>query len=452
MIVTMRGDELLAQAIGNFTAQTRFERLDRSVVDAVKLRILDGLAAGLAGFHMGRHRQILPILGGAEEATTWGLGRRLSLRDAALFNAFVSHSLYLDDGSRFAGGHPSSVVTPSALALAERDHRPGRDLIAAVLVGYEVFLRLGRAIYPATVKKGFQATSVCGAASSAAACASLLGFDAEGAKNAVAIAGFMGLGIKEASKSSESQPLQVARSCEGGIVAALFAGQGAKGADTMMENGFLRAFAGEGADPKWLEQIGGDYLIGETYTKVHGGCRGNHAPVDVVQNMAREHGFGAQDVESIEVHVDSVTYAAEIHRPANGNQAQFSVGFACAAALVHGDASIFQYTDARLGEPAMQAMMGRIKVSINKDLDQFYPVLRPAEAVVTLKDGRRIEGYIDNAKGEPEHPFSPAEIEGKFLALTREALPGKGEQVRDVVMRLEQVNDVGELTRLLVRS
>jgi 2-methylcitrate dehydratase PrpD len=268
----------------------------------------------------------------------------------------------------------------------------------------------------------------------------------------VAIAGFMGIGIKEASKSSESQPLQVARSCEGGILAALFAGQGAKGADTMLENGFLRAFAGEGADPKWLEQIGRDYLINEIYTKVHGGCRGNHAPVDVVQNIVREHGIRTDDIAAIEVRVDTVTYAAEIHHPANGNQAQFSVGFACAAALVQGDASIFQYTDARLAEPAMQAMMGKIKVIINKELDQFYPVLRPAEAVITLKDGQRFEGYIDNAKGEPEHPFSPAEIEGKFLALTREALPGKGEQVRDVVMRLDSVNNVGELTRLLVRS
>ena len=158
---------MLANKIGDFSAHTRFDTLPQNVVDAVKLRILDGLAAGLAGFHMGRHKQLLPLLGGSPESTAWGLGQKFSLRDATLFNSFVSHSLYLDDGSRFAGGHPSSVVIPSALALAEKERKSGRDLIAAVLVGYEVFLRLGRAIYPATVKKGFQATSVCGAASSA---------------------------------------------------------------------------------------------------------------------------------------------------------------------------------------------------------------------------------------------------------------------------------------------
>src|SRR5213075_2000196 len=114
-----------------------------------------------------------------EEATLWGEERLASVREAALVNSFATHSTYLEDGSRFTGGHPSSVVIPAALAEAESRGQSGGELIAAVAAGYEVFLRLGRAIYPATVNRGFQSTAVLGAVSSAAAVARLRSLSAE---------------------------------------------------------------------------------------------------------------------------------------------------------------------------------------------------------------------------------------------------------------------------------
>ena len=234
---------MLINELGKFVAQTRYENLPPAVVETVKLRVLDLLAAGLAGYHMGCHRQLLPILGGAAEATVWGAGTRIALRDAMLVNSFMSHALYLDDGSRFTGGHPSSVVIPSALALAETRHAGGRELIAAVAAGYEIFLRLGRAIYPSTVVRGFQSTAVLGAVIVRRRVRQPLGLSPEAAKNALAIACNLGVGLKEALKSSGSQPIQVARSCECGVLVAQFAAQGAVGADSILEGGFLKAFA-----------------------------------------------------------------------------------------------------------------------------------------------------------------------------------------------------------------
>ncbi len=269
---------MLVNEFGRFIAQTRYENLPAGVAETVKLRLLDLLAAALAGYHLGCHKQLLPILGGAGQASAWGLGKKLALRDATLLNSFLSHALYLDDGSRFTGGHPSPVVIPSAVALAETERATGRDLIAAVAVGYEIFLRLGRAIYPSTVVRGFQSTAVLGAAASASACASLLHFSPQVAKNALAIACNLGVGLKEALKSSGSQPIQVARSCEGGVMAALFARQGAEGADSILESGFLKAFAENPSTADLLTGLGTDFRIFETYIKIHGGCRGNHAP------------------------------------------------------------------------------------------------------------------------------------------------------------------------------
>jgi len=436
---------MLVSEFGKFIAQTRYENLPADVVETVKLRVLDTLAAALAGYYMGCHRQLLPLLGGAGQATGWGVGTRLSVRDATLLNSFLSHALYLDDGSRFTGGHPSSVVIPGAVALAEMEGATGRRLIAAVAAGYEIFLRLGRAIYPSTVVRGFQSTAVIGAAASAAACANLLRFSPEAAKNALAIACNLGVGLKEALKSSASQPIQVARSCEGGLVAALFAAQGAEGADSILEEGFLKAFADHPATADMLTGLGTDFRIFETYIKVHGGCRGNHAPVDVVQDAVKASAIKPETIASIRIRVDSVTYAAEIHEPANGNEAQFSVAFAVAAALVKGDASIFQYTDANLADPRVREMMARIRVEVDQRLDKGYPDKRASSVEIALADGRRFTGHIDNAKGEPECPFTAADIENKFLALTRDILAGGGEQVRDMVMGLETIQDVNIL-------
>lgn len=440
---------MLVNEFGKFIAQTRYENLPANVVETVKLRVLDLLAAGLVGYHMGCHKQLLPVLGGAEQAYVWGLGKKFSLRDATLLNSFLSHALYLDDGSRFTGGHPSSVVIPSAVALAETERATGRQLIAAVAAGYEIFLRLGRAIYPSTVVRGFQSTAVIGAAASAAACANLLRFSPEVAKNALAIACNLGVGLKEALKSSGSQPIQVARSCEGGVVAALFAGQGAEGADSILEGGFLKAFADNPATAGILTGLGTDFRIFETYIKVHGGCRGNHAPVDVTQDVVKANAIKPETIASVLIRVDSVTYAAEIHEPANGNEAQFSVAFAVAAALVNGDASIFQYTDAKVADPRIRAMMARIRVEVDQQLDKGYPDKRASSAEIVLVDGRRFNGYIPNAKGEPECPLSAAEIEDKFLTLTKDILPEGGEHVRDLVMGLETLNDLSILTASL---
>ena len=144
-----------------------------------------------------------------------------------------------------------------------------------------------------------------------------------------------------------------------------------------------------------------------------------------------------------------MTYAADIHEPENGEQSQFSVAFAVAAALVNGDASVFQYTDAKVADPHLCAMMARIRVEIDKELDKAYPAQRASFVVITMNDGTRHEGYLSNARGEPESPLSAADIEAKFMNMMRDILPDGGRQVRDRVMGLETLADSGVLAAAL---
>jgi 2-methylcitrate dehydratase PrpD len=442
---------MLAARFGRFTADVRLTSLPPEIVAAVQIRILDTLGAGLAGVQLGNHRAILQMLeSGGGGARVWGEGITGTVREAALVNSFATHSTYLEDGSRFTGGHPSCVVIPAAIAEAEASHLSGAELIAAVAVGYEIFLRLGRAIYPATVVRGFQSTAVLGAVSAAAAVAHLRRMSAEASAHAIAIAASLGVGMKEALKSSASQPIQVARSCEGGIVAAMLAGGGLEGAPKIFEKGFLPAFGGEAETSSVTAALGTEYRIGETYLKRHAGCRGNHAPVDAALALREMHRIDPAQVRRVRAAVDTVTRAAAIEPPASGEQAQFSIGFSIAVALLDGNASIFQYTDARLADPAVRTLMDRITVEVEPRLDAGYPDKRAAEIEIELEDGRTLRHCVDNALGEPEWPLSAKEVEDKFFALAQPRLGGAAGAVRDMVANLPTLSDIATLTRLLV--
>lgn len=440
---------MMINELGKFVAKTRYGHLPSTVVELAKTRILDLLSAGLAGYRLGLYRALFEILGGKGEATVWGAGVKYPFRDAALLNSFMAHSTYMEDGSRYTGGHPSSTVIPAVLALGEARRSSGKEIILSVVAGYDVFLRLGKAIYPSTTVRGFQSTAVVGALGSAAACASLLRLDPEQSKNALAIASNLGVGLKEALKTPESQPLQVGRSSEGGILAALFAEKGVAGCDDILENGFLKAFADTPKDGEIISDLGKKYLIEETYIKVHGGCRGNHAPTDVILSLVRDHQIPADEIREIRVKVDSVTLIAEIHNPANGKQAQFSIPFSIAVAILDGNASLYQFSDEKVNDRRVRELMDRVSVEVDKSLDKDYPHKRGSHGEIVLKDGRRLSSAIDIARGEPESPLTVEEIQEKFVLLTHDVLGKRSKRVCEMVMALENLEEVNGLIKKL---
>ncbi|KQT11195.1 MmgE/PrpD family protein [Ramlibacter sp. Leaf400] len=443
---------MLARQLGDFAAAVSAAEQPSAARQAARLRLLDTLGAGLAGIELGNHRVLQPLLQAAGPVRVWGEGEGRSARDAALVNSFATHSTYLEDGSRYTGGHPSSVVIPAVLALAQERGAGGEEILSATFAGYEVFLRLGRAIYPACVRMGYQSTAILGAVASAAAAARLLRLPGEAAGHAIAIAANLGSGFKEALKTAQTQPLQVGRSCEAGIVAALLAQAGHPGAPRVLEEGFLPAFGGlvgEQGRAAIVAGLGGECLLPETYFKRHAGCRGNHAPVDATLDLAAAERLAAGDVASVRVAVDTVTRAAAIEPPADGKQAQFSIGFSVALALLKGRASVYDYRDEVLREPAVQDLLRRIEVVVDPQLDAGYPQRRGAWVEVTLGSGRELRATVPNARGEPEDPLTEREVREKFRTLAQPRLGARGVQrVEETVLALE-ASDGGKLGALL---
>lgn len=439
----------LASRLGAFAAHTTWDDLPSDVVEDIKLRLLDQFGAAISGIESGGWRDFehTPAPG---SACIWATGLQGAARDAAFLNSFVSHATYMEDGSRFSGGHPSCVVIPAALAAFEdAGHGTGKDLLAAIAIGYEVFLRLGRSVYPEVVRRGFQSTSALGAVAAAAATASARRLSPAEASHAIAIAATMGFGLKHALKASRAQPLQVARSCQGGVIASEAAKRGAKGALDVLEAALL-PMLGSTADPGDIAgQLGTAFSVSETYIKLHGGCRGNHAPIDIVHDLLRRSGRTPAEISNVRIAVDTVTHAADIEHPQNPGQAQFSARFAVAAHLLTGDALPERYTASRLADPVQRDLMERITLTIAPELDAGYPEKRGAWARIEFTDGKVIDGQLSHARGEPENPASRAAVEAKFLRLAGGALGDNAEHLRHLVANLEGLSDLSMLAAFL---
>lgn len=428
------------------------DEASREVVDAVLLRVLDLVGSACAGHRLGTWRALAAALDTPGPVRTWFGGDPRGVADALRLHAFMSHAAYMEDGSRSTGGHPSCVATTTALTVAAAmGASPGRpspkDLVAAIAFGYDVFLRVGERAYPAIVERGFQSTAVLAPLAAAAVCARLLRLDEERIAHALAIAASQGAGLKAALRASASQPLQVANGCEAGRVAARMAGDGARGHPEILAEGFYPAYAGsarelpEPARPRVLD----------TYVKLHGGCRGNHAPLDAFRDLVARHGLGADAIRSVTVHVDRYTLAADVEHPRNAEQAQFSIPYALAVAATHGETSAFAFTARRLADEAVRALMARIAVHHDPALDADYPARRAARVEIAT-DAGKLEARIEHPLGEPENPVTGGAIVAKYTELARPVLGGDSGRVADLVLALDRQPSIDPLVELLCRS
>jgi 2-methylcitrate dehydratase PrpD len=355
----------------------------------------------------------------------------------------------MTDGAREAALHPGSVVIPAALAIAESSDTKvtGKNLMLAIALGYEVMIRIGRAMNPSIVKRGFHPTSVTGPLGSAAAAGKLINLNETGLSNALSFAAVSGSGLLGAFQAPEPfAQIQVARACQAGVLSALLAQSGIKGNDSILEEAFIPAFSDEYALDSVSRGLGKDYMIPKTYLKMHAGCRHIHAPIDATLYITSQHGINWQDIEQIKVKIYSVALDLEIDEPKTGDEAKFNIPFGIAVALISGNAFVDKFTDQNLKDAQIRQLMNRVAVEHDPELDREYPAKRGTRVKITTKGGKVFQHELDLAKGEPEYPLSKSEIEAKFKNLTSEVIDSEaGQRIIEFVERLEIIEEISGL-------
>lgn len=450
--------ETLTGKLASFIVHLKYRSLPGEVILKAKHCLMDTLGAALAGSKMPEAliaKKLAEKLNPRKESTLFTGKGKVGVLEAAMANGIMSHVLELDDGNRFAQGHPGVVVIPAVLALAEKEKVKGKDIISAIVAGYEIFGRIGAGGNPSHFNRGFHTTGTCGTFAAAAAAGRLLRLNEAKMISVLGIAGSQAAGLFAfMADGTMTKVLHAGKAAQNGILSAYLAQSGFTGPAYILEDkrGFYKAFADTFNPQRVVEGLGEKYEIMNTYVKYHASCRHSHAPVDAILDIRSQTPLRPEDIEKVNVYTYTIAAklidGKQVSTPITG---KMSLPYAAAVAILYGKVGLGEFKPKVLNDQAVQALMKKVDVYSDPDLDKLVPDHRGARAEISLTDGRKLTSEILDPKGEPENPGSENDIYDKFRLLAGTAF--KTEKVRKVLEKidnLDKLKDIAELTNLLV--
>ena len=432
--------------LARYAAGLRYDDLPAAVVAKAKDIIADTVAACICGADMPWSRIVIDYAertGPGGMSNILGRGTRVQAPAAALANGALAHSFELDSLTRpGAGAHPGATVLPPALAVAQQVGASGARLIAAVVAGNEVMIRIGRATGHTNEARGFHAPGTTGPFGAAVACGLLLGLDERQMTNALGIAGSLAGGLLEFARGDGGmiKRLHLGRASEAGVLAASLAGGEFEAPRTVIEGqfGFLRVFCSEWDESHLTKGLGSDFVTLSAVLKRYPCHATAHAPVRAVRDLQAAHGFAGGDVAAIAITgTPRMVERHNILEPPDLMLAQYSIPFCVALALHREARDPESYDDTALADPAIRALTRKVELVPETGGGHGHGALG-SNVTVTLNDGRTFE--VNEAGGMLE----PGELPDKFARLTRRATAGMG-GMAGVYNRLMNLQDEASL-------
>lgn len=451
----------LTQQLAEFVATLTAEAVPDKLQGILSNALLDSIGCALFGLTTdtcGIIRGFTLAQGGPQESSVWGSGgKRVSAINAVLANGAAVHGFDFDDHSR-AKIHPGAVVIPAALALAEAHGCEGQRFLTAIAAGYEVMNRISLATGPVASRlKGWHLTGTTGTFGAAAAAAIILGLDARQTAAAFGIAGTQSSGLwafnADGATTKRLHPGLAARN---GLTAAALAKRGFNGGSHILEaqdGGFLIAMSDSPPHPAEITQgLGTEWRAEGACFKPYAACGSNHASIDAVLTIKQEHQLAVSDIKHIRVGVAKVVTVQTgfEYRQSTVLNAQMSIRYNVAVALLDDAALLEQFTDERLRDPHLNELISRVDVYIDPEMDELYPRYYAGVVEIELTDGRILRKRVDASRGMPENPMPRKEILAKFHSLTSRASVGDSIE-NQLIHTLEgafNMNDVGSLGRM----
>ena len=451
-------------AVTDFILDTTIEDLPPALLDEGRRCVTDGVGVMLAGSTDACSRIVqeqIGAQGGNPEATILGpAGLRAPASLAARANGTAGHALDFDDTQlsnapdRIFGllTHPTVAPLAAGLAMAERAGASGADLLEAFLIGFEVECKISEAIHPRHYREGFHSTATVGTLGAAATAAKLAGLDREGLVMALGIAASLASGIR-LGFGTMTKPLHAGRAAENGILAVDLAARGYTSGHDALEAtwGFFRVFGG-GFDPDRLN-------LGDPYTLLDPGvsvkmfpCGSlSHPSLAALLKLVRTEDLAPADIEGITFRAGrNILNPLRYLDPQNALEAKFSVPFLLASAVLRRRVGIAEFADDFVRSPDVVAMMGRVSVEFDPEIDaRGYDRMRSAMDL-RLRDGSEITIEADVYPGGPERPLTREELRAKFRDCAAQALPAeRAEEALALVERLDEAPRTADLVAAL---
>jgi 2-methylcitrate dehydratase PrpD len=442
------------EELARFVAETALENIPQEVQRYAKLVALDTIGVILAGAGRPEVRKLREQL-----STTAGSGATVLApgwsandpRTAALLNGIAGRSLELGEGHRYVSYQGAMQILPGVLASGEHGKSSGRDMIAALILGYDFGARLGAAMKTRPLAHQNGQAALLGAA---AAGARLRGLKAADTSRAMRIAATLVLTPSYNNAVAGATALNVAGGMSGfalGIAPDL-ALAGFTAQDDAIEEA-LSSLVGDGFRAEGvLDDLGTRWEITRNWLRLRACCNPIYAALDALEETIGKLKAKPQDVERIDIATFQFASVMRNPDPPNYFASKYSLPHVAACLVARGGAGYAEVDDSALTDPVIAGLRHRVHVSADPALTAKLPALRPARVTLKLKDGRQATHECDSPRGDCLNPYTEAEIRAKFRELAGAALTPQGlDEVEQAVGRLEHWKDTGELTGPLRR-
>jgi 2-methylcitrate dehydratase PrpD len=422
--------------------------LPGSVRKEASRTVLNWMGAALGG---SRHETVdnaiaaLSPFSGPAQASILGRKERLDIMHAALMNGISSHVLDFDDTHPRTIIHPAAPVIPAILALAEYRPISGSDFVTAFVVGVEVECRIGNMAYPKHYDAGWHITGTAGVFGAAAAAGKLLGLSEQQITWALGLAATQPVGLQEMF-GTMTKSFHPGRAAQNGLTSALLAARNFTSSSQSLEAkyGWGNVLSASRHYALLTDKLGETYEISiNTYKPFPCGIV-MHPTIDGCIQLRNEHRLTADAIDRVELKVHPLVMQLTSRKtPASGLESKFSIYHAASVALIEGAAGIKEFSDHAARDASIITLRDRVIAVVDPSVKEDQ-----VRVTVSMKDGRRLEKFVEHAVGSVEHPMSDSELEAKFSCLAEGVLPqDRISRLIDLCWRVDRLKDAAELPR-----
>lgn len=445
------------RALASFVSKLRYENIPADVIAKTKACMLDAIGCMLFGSTLQWTRIAIDAAleqGGHPQATIIGTPHRTSVMQAALVNGTAGHAFELDDAHTRASMHAGSVNVSTALAVAEwLENVSGRDVLVALVAGYEAGLRVGMAGAGNVFKRGFHSAAVCGVFAGAATAARLLDLDEERTQHAFGIAGSLAGGLMAAQEGAMVKRLHAGQAARNGVYGALLARRGFTGITNVFEapfGGFFSAMTDRSEPAALTSELGSRWETLAVGFKPYATAGAIHAPLMLLDAIMREYRLAADDIEHIEV--ECTTYCKShvgwTYVPQGVASAQMNLYYALSVMALDRAAMVEQFREGRLNDPLILDFMRRIHIAVDHDFDGLGNPFRYATRLrVVTNTGARHERETLQRPGSPDAPLGAEHLREKFNLLASYTLGDS--TISELITRVYELDSLDSIRHLI---
>jgi 2-methylcitrate dehydratase PrpD len=454
--------EAYSQSLGRFVGGLKLAKVPLTVVEKAKLVFLDTLGVALASSTMDFGAMVTRVaekLGGADASLVIGSAHRVAAANAVIANGTLAHGLDYDDTLEEAIVHTGSCAWMTALAVGEEIGASGAVVLEAAIAGTEVLCKIGLVAPGKFHARGFHPTAICSTFGAAAAAGKVYGLTLEQWVDAFGLCGSQSSGIIEyLADGTWTKRMHPGWSAHGGVVATMLAKEGFRGPAKVFEgtHGFFSAFGGKN-DYRFdkLLELGKEWEIPRLTFKSYPCGSISHPYMDCALKIKQKYSPKPEQIAEIVCR----TAEGPVHRlwepladkqqPVSSYGAKFSLPYSIAVMIVRGRAGLEEFTERAIRDSSVLDLARKVRYELDPTID--YPRHFSGHVKVFMKDGTVLEENQPHPRGGYEDPLPPAEIEAKFRANARLALPAtKIEEIVRLIDRLEEIPAIGILTEKLI--